>query len=112
MRVSTTIYQKSWYWRQCKGSYASSIKSSEADEERMKPGQWMQSVHRVLSSALLLLVEWREGRRNGWCPWFTWPDWARPGMICHPQAWTRYYQPTYQIWSLYLRPLWRMEKGY
>jgi len=29
------------------------------------------------------------------------------GMICHPRACTCYKQPIYQIWSLYLHPLWR-----
>jgi len=29
------------------------------------------------------------------------------GMICHPWASTCYDQLTYQIWTLYLHPLWR-----
>jgi len=36
------------------------------------------------------------------------------GMVCRPQARTFYYQvnqPVNHIWSLYLRPLWRYEKG-
>jgi len=34
------------------------------------------------------------------------------GMICHPRARICYYQPAYQIWSLYLCPLQRYEKKY
>jgi len=33
-------------------------------------------------------------------------------MFCHPWARTCYYQPAYRIWSLYLYPLWRYEKGF
>jgi len=32
------------------------------------------------------------------------------GKICHP--WASYDQPTYQIWTLYLHPLWRHERQY
>jgi len=41
-------------------------------------------------------------------------DLATPfsGMICHSWARTCYYQPAYQIWSLYLRPLRRYKKGF
>jgi len=34
------------------------------------------------------------------------------GMICHPRTRTCYYQPAYEIWSLYLHPLRKYEKGY
>jgi len=34
------------------------------------------------------------------------------GMICHPWASTCCNQPVYQIWTLYLHPLWRYERRY
>jgi len=34
------------------------------------------------------------------------------GMFCYLWARTCYYQPAYQMWSLYLRPVQRYEKGF
>jgi len=34
------------------------------------------------------------------------------GMICHSWASTFYDQTMYQIWNLYLHPLWRCERRY
>jgi len=40
--------------------------------------------------------------------------WSTPPvkMVCHSWASTCYDEPIYQIWNLYIYPLWRYERRY